>query len=162
MEALVRKILLFLGVTGLTTLAAAGAACSSNTGNDGLGLPPRNETNDAKSDAPKTGELTDADVPQSCKDLTLKVGEPAACDQCAKTKCCDEVLACTKSADCVALQECIAPCDQSDFICIATCQEQHSKGNDLLTEVGSCARSNCKKECPSETPDGDIFADSGL
>jgi hypothetical protein len=30
----------------------------------------------------------------------------------------------------------------------------HPKGNNALIDVGSCVQSSCKKECPSQTPDG--------
>lgn len=67
-----------------------------------------------------------------------------------------------ESADCTALQECLAPCAQDDIVCILGCQEMHPKGNDALTEVGSCARSKCKSECPSNTPDANVFGDGGI
>jgi hypothetical protein len=38
----------------------------------------------------------------------------------------------------------------------------HPKGNDALTEVGTCARSKCKNECKSNAADADIFGDGGL
>ncbi len=142
-------------------VAAAGAACSSSTGSDGdSNLPSRTEAGAETS----TTATPDSSTPAaSCANLTLVVGEPKACDDCAKSKCCDEVLACTKSSDCTALQECIAPCAQDDFVCIGTCSEAHSKGADLLQEVGSCAKSSCKTECAASEPDsGDPFADSGL
>ena len=154
------KFVFVVGFTGLTLVAAAGAACSSSSSGDGeSNLPARTEAGADTS----TTTTADAAVATSCKDLTLVVGEPKACDDCAKSKCCDEVLACTKSADCTALQECIAPCQQDDFVCIATCSEAHSKGAALLQEVGSCAKSSCKTECAASEPDaGDPFADSGL
>ena len=154
------KFVLLVGFTGLTIVAAAGGACSSSTGSDGdSNLPARTEAG-----AETSTTAGDSAVPAaSCKDLTLVVGEPKACDDCAKSKCCDEVLACTKSSDCTALQECIAPCQQDDFLCIGTCSEAHSKGAALLQEVGACAKSSCKKECAASEPDsGDPFADSGL
>jgi hypothetical protein len=128
----------------------AGAACSNSSPNDGrIDLP-------ARSDAE-----VDSSPAESCTNLALRVGEPDSCDKCAKSKCCTEVLACTKSADCTALQECLTPCAQDDIVCILGCQEMHPKGNDALTEVGTCARAKCKNECPSNTPDADIFGDGG-
>ena len=152
------KFLFLVGLTGLTIAAAA--ACSSSTGSDGdNNLPARTEAGADTS----TTTAADAAPAESCANLTLVVGEPAICDQCAKSKCCSQVLACTKSADCTALQECIAPCAQDDFVCIGTCSEAHSNGAALLQEVGSCAKSSCKTECAGSQPDaGDPFADSGL
>jgi len=149
----VRKFVFLIGFTGVATVILAGAACSNSTPNDGrIDLPPRDDA----------AVVDSADSAVSCKDLQLKVGDPAACDQCAKDKCCAEVMACDKSADCKALQECIGPCSQDDLVCILTCQDAHSKGADLLQEVGACAQNNCKNECPSMQSDADIFADSGL
>lgn len=156
------KYVFFVGFTGLTMLVGAGAACSSSSSNDGdNNLPARQE---AGADTSQTAAPDSATPPaESCKDLTLVVGEPKACDDCAKSKCCEEVLACNKSADCKALQQCIAPCAQDDFVCIGTCSEAHSKGAGQLQEVGSCAQTNCKTECAASEPDaGDPFGDSGL
>jgi hypothetical protein len=152
----VRNYVLFPVVVGLTVAGFAGAACgTSNPDGGGINLPQRIEAGD---DAAKAG---DSAAP-SCESLTLKVGEPASCDKCAKDKCCAEVLACTNSAACTALQECLEPCDQQDFLCIVTCQETNPEGNDTLGKVGSCARSKCKNECPTDIPDADIFGDGGL
>ena len=151
-----RKFAFLMGFSGVATIILAAVACSNSTPNDGrIDLPTRPD--DA---APERVDSADSAI--SCKDLPLKVGDPAACDQCAKDKCCAEVMACNSSADCKALQECIAPCAQDDLVCILTCQDAHSKGAGLLQDVGSCAQSNCKNECPSMQSDADIFADSGL
>jgi hypothetical protein len=153
--------LFVVAFTGLSIAAVAGAACSSSSSGDGdSNLPSRTE---AGADTSQTTAPDSAVPAASCKDLALVVGEPKACDDCAKSKCCDEVLACNNSSDCKALQECIKPCAQDDFVCIGTCSEAHSKGASLLQEVGSCAQTNCKTECASSQPDaGDPFADSGL
>ncbi len=136
-------------------LITAAAACSNSTPNDGtIGIPPRNDAADAE-------PVVATDSAVSCKDMP-KVGEPAACDQCAKANCCKEIVACNMSADCKALQDCIAPCAQDDFVCILTCQDAHPNGTALLQEVGSCAQTSCKNECPSMQSDADIFGDSGL
>ncbi len=149
-----RKLGFMMGFTAVATALMGAAACSSSIPNDGgINLPPR-------PDAAEAAAVADSAV--SCKDLALKVGDPAACDQCAKDKCCAEVMACNNSADCKALQECIGPCAQDDLVCILTCQDAHPKGGDLLQEVGACAQNNCKNECPSMQSDADIFADSGL
>ena len=146
---------------GITMAAAAGAACGNSSSGDGdSNLPTRTE---AGADASQTAAPDSAVPATSCKDLALVVGEPPACDQCAKSKCCDEVLACNNSSDCKALQACIAPCAQDDFVCIGTCSEAHSKGAALLQEVGSCAQTNCKTECQASEPDaGNPFGDGGI
>lgn len=152
------KFFFFVGFTGLTIAAAAGAACSSSSGGEGdTGLPARIEAG-----AETSTTVPDAAPAESCKDLALVVGEPKACDQCVKAKCCDSVLACTKSADCTAVQECIAPCAQDDFICISTCTESHPKGTEILQEIGSCAKTSCKTECASSEPPDSGGFDTGL
>jgi hypothetical protein len=154
-----RKVFLFSGVLGLVVAAAAAVACGSSDPDGGsINLPPRTDTGE-EADAAKAP--VDSAAAPSCANLTLKVGEPAACDKCAKDKCCAEVLACTESPECAALQECLEPCAQTDYICIVTCQETHPDGNDTLSKVGTCARSKCKTECPTDIPDADIFGDSG-
>ena len=137
---------------------ALGSACSSSTPDTGgANLPGRN---DADTNDGNVGPITDSSVaPPTCDKLTTKVSDRPACDTCAKAKCCSEITACNASNDCAALQQCLAPCAQTDTLCILTCQEAHPKGGDLLQEVGSCAQLKCKSECPSETPDGDIFPD---
>lgn len=150
-----RKVLFFSGMLGLVLAGAAAAACgNADPDGGGINLPPRTDA----AEQADTSPAADASAP-SCKNLSLKVGEPAACDQCAKDKCCAEVLACTNSPECTALQECLEPCPQTDFLCIVTCQETHPEGNDTLGKVGSCARSKCKTECPTDIPDADIFGD---
>lgn len=145
-------------MSGVVAVATAGAACGDAAPERGeINLPPRAEAGQQG----EAGPIADSSTP-SCTNLSLKVGEPAACDNCAKAKCCGEVLACTESEECTALQQCLEPCAQTDFLCIVTCQETHPDGNDVLGKVGSCARSKCKAECPTDIPDADIFGDGGL
>lgn len=152
-----RRTIVVLGIIAFIGPAAVVTACGDDKNGDGrIDLPPRA---DGGTDGPTDGG---GSPQESCGNLALKVGEPAACDKCAKEKCCAQVLACTKSEECDALQECLAPCDQSDIICIGVCQEQHSGGATLLRSVGTCAKSKCKAECPDNTPDADIFGDGGL
>ena len=140
---------------------ASAAACSSSTGSDGDStLPTRTEAG-TQAEASTSADGAPVTPAESCKDLTLVVGAPAICDQCAKAKCCTEVLACTKSADCAALQMCIEPCAQDDFICIATCTEAHGRGTAILQEIGSCAKTSCKTECAGSEP-SDAGFDTGL
>ncbi|MDB4938831.1 MAG: hypothetical protein JWP87_5803 [Labilithrix sp.] len=151
-----RKFVFFFGFSGLVSAAAlAAVACGDSSPNDGrVDLPGRDEDGASKETGTSNPGVDSATPAASCKDITFKVGEPASCDQCAKAKCCEEVLTCVNTPDCTRLQECIAPCDQSDFVCIGTCQDMHPKGNASLIDVGSCVQSNCKTECPSQTPDG--------
>ena len=154
-EAGLRKALVFVTLLGCGLAASVGAACGdSNPDGGGINLPPRDDAR-----ASETGQVTDGSSPVSCANLSTKVSDRPACDKCAKDKCCSEIQACNASNDCAALQACLEPCAQTDTLCILTCQESHSKGGELLQEVGSCAQLKCKSECPSETPDADPFAD---
>jgi hypothetical protein len=96
----------------------------------------------------------------SCTNVTLQVSDTPACDTCAKDKCCTEVLACDKSADCKGLQDCLSKCASTDFQCLLTCQSAHDKGSGLLQDLGSCAQLSCAAECPDQTPDADLFGDA--
>ena len=145
-----RKVL-FLGFTGLFVAAAVACATTSPDGS-GINLPGRN-------DADTVGDGAIKDGPVSCEKVTAKVSDRPACDTCAKKQCCTEISACNASNDCTALQMCLAPCAQTDSFCILSCLEAHAKGGELLQEVGSCAQLKCKTDCPSETPDGDLFGD---
>jgi hypothetical protein len=93
--------------------------------------------------------------------LTLKLGEVASCDPCAKFQCCADVLASTNRAARAPLQECREPCYQQAFLRIVTSQETHPEGSDELGKVSTCARSKCTRECPTNVPDADDFGDSG-
>lgn len=159
-----RKAWFVLALTGLVGATMAAQGCSSDDSKDGeLALPGRDPSKDSgtpdteKRDPPDSG----VEPAPDCKSVTLKASDIPACDTCVKDKCCADVLACDKSSDCKALQECIAPCDQDDIICILTCTETHSSGADKLREVGSCAQSKCKVECPAPDAGGDPF-DAGI
>lgn len=133
--------------TALALAGAAGLACGSDDEPTGR----RSSGGDLPADAGGTSATSDA--ARTCDGLALETHPRPACDQCAKSKCCDKVLACADSDDCKALQECLAPCADDDIVCIQTCQILHDKGSDALLEVGSCVRARCASECPSSTPD---------
>ncbi len=84
-----------------------------------------------------------------------KVDDRPACDQCVRAKCCDEVLACDKTADCKAVGKCFDDC-KGDLFCQLTCQDTHATGFNVLQGVGNCATASCPNECPSQTPDGGV------
>jgi hypothetical protein len=89
-----------------------------------------------------------------------KVDDRPACDQCARSKCCDSVLECDNTGDCAAMMKCMDDC-QGDFVCQYTCSTVHEKGASVLGELSSCAQAKCSTECPSTAPDaGDPFADA--
>jgi hypothetical protein len=149
-DGLVKRALAWSAGFGIFVCAVA-FGCSDSTGTENPApLPDRG--GDAAAPA------TDSGV--SCTNVTFSVSDTPACDQCAKDKCCAEVLACSASADCKGLQDCIAPCASTDFQCILTCQSAHDKGSGLLQDLGSCAQSSCKAECPDNTPDADLFGDA--
>lgn len=150
-----RKRFLFLGAMALTAWASAFGCSDDSNGPGDRDLPHRIAPEEEAGPA----AAPDSAAP-TCTDLSMTVGEPEACDKCAKAKCCDEILACNDSADCKALQKCLEPCADSDFTCVLTCQSAHDNGSSLLQEVGSCAQNECAAECPSTAPDADIFGDA--
>jgi hypothetical protein len=70
-----------------------------------------------------------------------------------KASCCEQITACDKTDDCAALEKCLDDCAAGDQVCPLACQAIHEKGAGVLQDVGSCAQSKCKKECPIELPD---------
>lgn len=152
--------LVAIAVFGGSAIAIEG--CSSESSKDGnLNLPSRDPAKDGGSDGTTSQGDTGTEPPADCKSYTKKVSDRPACDTCTKEKCCSEILTCDKSADCKALQDCLEPCAQDDDLCILTCIAAHEGGSDKLQDVGQCAQSKCKAECPP--PDaGDPFGDSGI
>lgn len=87
-----------------------------------------------------------------------KVDDRPACDQCARAKCCNEIVACDQSANCKALQDCLAACAEGDLFCQLACSGNEQAVN-LLSAVGNCAKRNCPTECPSQEQDGGLDFD---
>ncbi len=78
-----------------------------------------------------------------------KVDDRPACDQCARAKCCAEIVECDKIPDCQALLTCIDDC-KGDVFCGLSCDNAHPKGSDALSGVAGCAQVKCAAECPSQ------------
>ena len=155
-----RRACWVLALTGPVGVILAAEGCSSNESKDGdLALPGRDPTKDSGATESGSSGNTDSGTEPApdCKSLALKVSDRPACDTCTKEKCCAEVLTCDKSADCKALQECLEPCAQDDDLCILTCIASHEGGSDKLQDVGQCAASKCKNECPPPDAGGDPF-----
>lgn len=88
-----------------------------------------------------------------------KVDDRPACDSCVRESCCEYVLACSDSPDCDAVMQCLDECEADDLTCPITCRVLHESGAALLNQVGSCAQTRCKTECPMSLPDAGDFAD---
>lgn len=75
------------------------------------------------------------------------VSDKPACDTCSKAKCCNQIQACDKSPSCKIAQDCIAKCPANDIGCGFDCYVAAGDGAELLSDVGSCASSQCQNEC---------------
>lgn len=106
--------------------------CSESKEDDGPELPPRN-----------------LDEKPSCENRE-PVDDRPACDECVRSKCCEYVVACDKTPTCKQIQECLDECtDPSDFTCPLLCSSSNPGGSQVLQDVGACAQTECKSECPS-------------
>jgi hypothetical protein len=79
----------------------------------------------------------------SCNDGGTNYSGANACDTCQNTEfgangCCgSEAAACSNNADCVAINECLTPC-QGDQSCIDACAAKHAKGVDAFNALITC------------------------
>jgi hypothetical protein len=157
-EVFVRHVLVaaLLG-SSITLLVAIGCSAPSP---DGTTLNRGRSSSSSGDDGDDEGEKTSSGGNTSCSSHA-KVDDRPACDECARGKCCDEVLECDKTSDCAAMMKCFDDC-QGDVFCQLTCSTVHEKGASVLNEFASCAQTKCGTECPSTTPDagGDPFADA--
>ena len=123
-----------------------GSSGSSGTDDELDGSP--SNTNDD----PKTGG------DPSCANHE-KVDDRPACDQCARAKCCAQVLECDKTPDCQAMMKCLEDC-KDDLTCSLTCQIAHEKGGGILADLAACAQTKCEAECPSTSVDAGLDLDA--
>jgi hypothetical protein len=113
---------------------------------------------DGNPSTPDSGGGTDTGATTTdCTNTTVKASDDPVCDQCAKAKCCKEVMACDQSADCKAFGKCLDACADGDIVCVLTCASLHGKGSDIAQELGACASSECKTECKPPDAGGGGF-----
>ena len=129
--------------------------CGEEKAGESPGLPARN-VRDGDGGA-GSGEVGTSSSSADCTNHA-KVDDRPACDQCTRSKCCASILKCDETADCKALQQCLEPCSSDDIACVLLCQAQHPSGNDALSNVGACAGTECKAECPLAIPDAGFDA----
>jgi hypothetical protein len=111
---------------------------------------------DGKPSTPTDSGGDTASSTTDCTNTTVKASDDPVCDQCAKSKCCKEVMACDQSADCKAFGKCLDDCADGDTVCVLTCASLHGKGSDVAQELGACASSECKNECKPPDAGGGI------
>ena len=150
--------------SGLVLTASFGLVvafgCGDSDKDGGTGLPPRNsgdkdsgQTNTSSSG----GTSSSGDVTYDCSNHE-PVSDTPACDQCAKAKCCKQILICDSSESCKAVQACVKACPDGDFFCIVGCDATGGTGSELFKDVGACAQNNCKSECPAAEVDAGFDA----
>lgn len=152
------KAAYFLAAFGFVGMVIV-QGCGNDKGDDGANLPGRNKDGGSDGDvitpADSGGSSGTSGTPAAdCSGVTEKFSDNPTCDACTKSKCCKEALACQNSADCKALNACLAKCADSDQTCILTCSAEHDNGTALAEDVGSCAQANCSTECASSVPEG--------
>lgn len=153
-EVLVPKTLKTLVVTAsFGVLVVFGCGDSDKDGSSGL--PPRNsgdkdggQTNTSTSGGSTSGSGTNYDCSSHAP-----VDDDPACDQCARSKCCEWISKCDGSPSCKAAQDCIAACNPDDFTCVLSCSATAGSGGVFLEEFGACVSNNCKSECNTSQPD---------
>lgn len=152
-----------LGVSGL--VLAVG--CSSSTKDESPTPFPQRSSSSGATDGGSSGSSGSSGTsgtsgtsgaPADCTNHA-KVDDRPACDQCARAKCCKEILACDQSSSCLALQDCLAACAPNDVFCQLSCSGNDTAVN-LLSDVGNCAKRNCPSECPSTASDGGLDLDA--
>ena len=148
---------LAVAVFSLTIGVAIVFGCSAPSP-DGTGLSRGRGSSSGSSGDERADDDSPSSAGASCTDHA-SVHDVPACDQCTRASCCEFVLACDKSPDCEAMMTCLEDC-KDDLTCGLTCQIAHEKGGSILNDVGACARSKCKAECPSVQLDGGIDFDA--
>ena len=129
--------------------------CGGDDKDGGANLPPRNSGKDAETNTSSSSGSTTSSSGDPSYDCSnhAAVDDDPACDQCARSKCCEWITKCDGSPSCKAAQECIAACDDGDFICVQSCAVTAGAGGEFLQEFGACVSNSCKSECASSQPD---------
>jgi hypothetical protein len=132
--------------------------CGAPSPDGDIDSPTRNPSNkdDASTSSALDGSSSTGDP--SCASHA-KIDDRPACDQCARAHCCKYVLDCDESPDCQALMQCFDDC-AGDAFCQFTCSAAHEPGSAVLTNVSSCAKTKCGKECPDVELDGGLDFDA--
>lgn len=108
---------------------------------------------DAGSKAPDSGlpaTVGDSGTPTTGGSCAVDTGNDA-CGVCIGQKCCAQVTACSKDADCVALDGCLQNCPQgaAGQSCADSCYTAHPTGAKVSDTIDACAATNCKAACPT-------------
>lgn len=77
------------------------------------------------------------------------------CDQCARTKCCNQYAFLLDDNGCKLQKKCIDDCKGEPF-CQLTCLQ--TTGSEKCLEFSQCIQANCGNQCPS-TGDAGSFED---
>lgn len=72
-------------------------------------------------------------------------GGDNSCKTCMQTKCSSQLNQCAANPECVALIQCIDPCN--DDACVQNCAQQHPNGVSDVNNIVQCVQTNCSAEC---------------
>ena len=75
-----------------------------------------------------------------------QVSEEAACQGCAETSCCSQLLACDIGTTCEQLITCLDGCG-SDETCADTCMSTHGAGQPAAAALFNCLDTSCMEAC---------------
>lgn len=144
-----RLVAITTSVVGLIVIG-----CGDDNKDGGANLPPRNSGKDSgeTNTSSSGGSSGDPGTNYDCSNHA-PVDDDPACDQCARSKCCEWISKCDGSPSCKAAQDCIAACNPDDFTCVLSCSATAGTGGVFLEELGACVSNNCKTECNASQPD---------
>lgn len=133
-------------VVALGTFAIVIGCNAPSTDGDVANGSRRAAGDDDDDDAPKKKSSSGTPSNTPAADCTkLPEADPRpACDQCTRSKCCDTYAACSNSATCKQVVDCIAAA--KDTISAYTCT---LTDDGKLSDLADCTRDNCAAECPS-------------
>ena len=137
--------------------------CGDDDKDSGTGLPPRNsgDKDGGQTNTSSSGGNTSSsgDPTYDCTNHAAVDPNPA-CDQCARSKCCEQITQCDQTPSCKTAQDCLAACASDDFVCITGCSATGGKGGEILNEFGACLVNGCKSECSGSQPEVDAGFDA--
>jgi hypothetical protein len=157
---MISEVLVPKTLKGLLITASFGVlvviGCGDDSKDGGANLPPRNSGKEdgGQTNTSTSGGSTSGD-PGTNYDCTshAPVDDDPACDQCARSKCCEWISKCDGSPSCKAAQDCIGACNSDDFTCVLGCSATAGTGGVFLEELGPCVSNGCKSECSASQPD---------
>ena len=80
-----------------------------------------------------------SDLPADCR----RDENDSDCFACNKAECCDQLLNCFASPDCLFYIDCGGNCGEDDAACLAACGDDFPEGEALLFDFTACGLDAC-------------------